>query len=328
MKIEVENIQSEEAENSIQSDNLTECRRCPRACGADRRAGKTGVCGVNAGIYIARAALHMWEEPCISGERGSGAVFFSGCPLRCIYCQNAKIADATIGRRITVERLAEIFLELAGKGAANMNLVTPTHYTEEIIQAVRLARRRGLQTPIVYNCSGYEKVETLQKLEGIVDIYLTDFKYMDAELAAEYSHAPDYPAVAKAALQEMVRQQGTPVFDEQGMMQRGVIVRHLLLPGAVRQAKEILEYVYHTYGNRLYISIMNQYTPLSQVESHPKLGRHVTGREYDRLLDYAIELGIEQAFIQEGGTAKESFIPEFDYEGVEKGRTGRDLSHG
>lgn len=304
------------------------CRLCPRECGADRQAGKSGVCGVDAGIYIARAALHMWEEPCISGTQGSGTVFFSGCPLRCIYCQNAEIADAAIGKRITVERLAEIFQELAGKGAANINLVTPTHYTEEIIQAVRQARNRGLQVPIVYNCSGYEKVETLQKLEGIVDIYLTDFKYMNTELAAEYSHAPDYPAVAKAALQEMVRQQSIPVFDGQGMMKRGIIVRHLLLPGAVRQAKEILEYVYHTYGNQIYISIMNQYTPLTRVKGHPKLGRHVTGREYDRLVDYAIELGIEQAFIQEGGTSTESFIPAFDYEGVEKGRTGRDLSHG
>ncbi len=328
MKIEEANIQSEETASSIQSDNLTECRRCPRACGVDRQSGRTGVCGVDAEIYIARAALHMWEEPCISGTQGSGTVFFSGCPLRCIYCQNAEIADAAIGKRITVERLAEIFQELTGKGAANINLVTPTHYTEEIIQAVRLARSRGLRIPVVYNCSGYEKVETLQKLEGIVDIYLTDFKYMNTELAAEYSHAPDYPAVAKAALQEMVRQQSIPVFDGQGMMKRGVIVRHLLLPGAVRQAKEILEYVYHTYGNQIYISIMNQYTPLPRVKGHPKLGRHVTGREYDRLVDYAIELGIEQAFIQEGGTSTESFIPAFDYEGVEKGRTGRDLSHG
>lgn len=328
MKIEEANIQSEETESSIQSDNLTACRRCPRDCGVDRKSGRTGVCGVDAGIYIARAALHMWEEPCISGESGSGTVFFSGCPLRCIYCQNARIADATIGKQITVERLAEIFQELAWKGAANINLVTPTHYTEEIIQAARLARDRGFQLPIVYNCSGYEKVETLRKLEGIVDIYLTDFKYMDTDLAGEYSHAPDYPVVAKAALQEMVRQQSIPVFDPRGMMQRGVIVRHLLLPGAVRQAKEILEYVYHTYGNQIYISIMNQYTPLPQVEEHPKLGRRVTGREYDRLLDYAVSLGIEQAFIQEGGTAKDSFIPAFDYEGVEKGRTGRDLSHG
>lgn len=321
-------MQSEEVAGFTQADNLTECRRCPRDCGAHRWSGKTGICGVDAGIYIARAALHMWEEPCISGERGSGAVFFSGCPLRCIYCQNAEIADAAIGRQITVERLAEIFMELAQQGAANINLVTPTHYTEEIIQAIRMARGQGLQLPVVYNCSGYEKVETLQELEGIVDIYLTDFKYMDTDLAAEYSRAPDYPNIAKAALQEMVRQQKEPIFDADGMMRKGVIVRHLLLPGAVRQAKEILAYVYHTYGNQIYISIMNQYTPLSRVEEHPKLGRRVTRREYDRLLNYAVSLGIEQAFIQEGRTAKDSFIPAFDYEGVEKGRTGRDLSHG
>lgn len=309
-------MQSRERENSIQFCDLTDCRRCPRACGADRYSGNTGACGVDADIYIARAALHMWEEPCISGNQGSGTVFFTGCPLRCIYCQNSQIAAAQIGKRVTIERLAEIFLELQAKQAANINLVTPTHYTPEIIEAVHLARDKKLQIPVVYNCSGYETVAALKQLEGIVDVYLTDFKYMDAVLAAEYSHAPDYPQVAKQALQEMVRQQPTPIFDANGMMKQGVIVRHLLLPGAVKNAKEVLNYVYHSYGNHIYISIMNQYTPLEQVEGHPKLGRRVTGREYGRLLDYAVELGIEQGYIQEGATAKDSFIPEFDYEGV------------
>lgn len=321
-------MQSRERENSIRFCDLTDCRRCPRACGADRYSGQEGVCGVDAGIYIARADLHMWEEPCISGEKGSGAVFFAGCPLHCIYCQNSQIAAAKAGRQITVERLAEIFLELQAKNAANINLVTPTHYTPEIIQAVQQARVKKLQIPVVYNCSGYESVAMLKQLENIVDIYLTDFKYMDAVMAAEYSHAPDYPQVAKQALQEMIRQQGKPVFDAEGMMRKGVIVRHLLLPGAVKNAKAVLEYVYHSYKNQVYISIMNQYTPMQQVADHPKLGRCVTGREYERLLDYALELGIEQGYIQEGATAKDSFIPAFNCEGVEKPGNSRDLSNG
>ena len=267
-------------------------------------------------ILAARAALHMWEEPCISGEHGSGTVFFSGCPLRCVYCQNAVIADAQAGTEISVERLAEIFLELQDRGAENINLVTPTHYTPEIIRAVKNARTEGLRIPVVYNCGGYEKVETLATLDGIVDIYLTDFKYMESELAGRLSHAKDYPEAAKAALAEMVRQQGTPVFDSAGMMKRGVIVRHLLLPNHIKNAKAVVKYVHETYGNQVYLSLMNQYTPLPQVENLPELNRKVTKREYERLLDYALSLGVENAFIQEGETAKESFIPAFDSEGL------------
>lgn len=293
------------------------CRLCPRECGADRAAGKKGFCGVaGTKILAARAGLHMWEEPCISGERGSGTVFFSGCPLRCVYCQNAVIADAAAGLEISEGRLSEIFLELQEKGAANINLVTPTHYTPEIVRAVQKARAEGLAVPVVYNCGGYEKVETLAMLEGIVDIYLTDFKYMEPELAGRLSHARDYPEAAKAALAEMVRQQGSPVFDAQGMMKKGVIVRHLLLPNHLKNAKAVVKYVFEAYGNRVYLSLMNQYTPLAQVEKLPELNRKVTKREYERLLDYALSLGVENAFIQEGETAKESFIPAFDGEGL------------
>lgn len=301
---------------------MKECTLCPRNCKVNRDAGEKGVCGVaGAGIVGARAALHMWEEPCISGEKGSGTVFFSGCPLRCIYCQNYEIAHAETGKRITVERLAEIFLELAQKGANNINLVTPTHYTPEIVQAVTLARSHGLTLPIVYNCSGYEKVETLKMLSGIVDIYLTDFKYMEPELGAMYSKAPDYPEIAKRALEEMVRQTGEPVFGdspsgEKEMLQRGVIVRHLLLPNHLKNAKAVVKYVYETYGDRVYLSLMNQYTPLEQVKNIPDLNRKVTEREYEKLIDYAIELGVQNAFIQEGETAEESFIPVFACEGI------------
>ena len=293
------------------------CTLCPRSCGADRAAGQKGYCGVGGTkIKAARAALHMWEEPCISGSQGSGTVFFSGCPLRCVYCQNRDIARAGAGKEITVERLSEIFLELQEKGAANINLVTPTHYTPEIVKAVAEARDGGLTLPIVYNCGGYEKPETLRTLEGIVDIYLTDFKYMDAEAARRYSHAPDYPEIAKEALGEMVRQQPEPVFDEKGLMKKGVIVRHLLLPGHLKNAEAVVKYVYETYGNRVYLSLMNQYTPLPGMEKWPEINRKVTRREYDRLLDYAVELGVENGFIQEGGTAEESFIPAFDCEGI------------
>lgn len=296
---------------------MKRCTLCPRNCNVDREAGERGVCGVTGeGILGARAALHMWEEPCISGECGSGTVFFSGCSLRCIYCQNYEIAHAETGKRITVERLSEIFLELAKKGAHNINLVTPTHYTPEIIRAVLRARACGLTLPIIYNCSGYEKVETLKMLEGIVDIYLTDFKYMEPDLAAKFSKAPDYPTIAKEALKEMVRQTGAPVFDENDLMKKGVIVRHLLLPNHLKNAKAVVQYVYETYGDQVYLSLMNQYTPLPQIRHIPELNRKVTDREYEKLLDYAIDLGVEQAFIQEGETAEESFIPSFSCEGI------------
>ena len=297
---------------------MSNCNLCPRQCGADRENGKSGICGVSGkNILAARAALHFWEEPCISGERGSGTVFFSGCPLRCVYCQNYQIAGTEVGMEIGEERLKEIFLELQEKGAHNINLVTPTHYTPEIIRAIRKAKERGLRLPIVYNCSGYEKVETLKMLKGIVNVYLTDFKYMEREAAVRYSKAPDYPEIARAALKEMMNQAGEAKFDENGIMQSGVIVRHLLLPGHVRNARAVVKYVYETYGDQLYLSLMNQYTPLPQVKKEfPELDRRVTEREYQRLISYALEIGVENAFIQDGNTAKESFIPMFDYEGI------------
>jgi len=271
------------------------------------------------GIVVARAALHMWEEPCISGRSGSGTVFFSGCNLRCIYCQNYEIAAGKRGKQISVERLAEIFLELQEKGAANINLVTPDHFVTGVAEAVLMAREMGLCLPIVYNGSGYEKREAIEDLSGIVDIYLTDFKYMDSGLAARYSAAPDYPEVAKAALAAMVSSVGEPVLDGNGMMKKGVIVRHLLLPGHKKNARDVLRYVHETYGDSVYLSLMNQYTPPARLKGIPdyrEICRKVTKREYDAVTDYAIGLGIRNAFIQEGDTAEESFIPAFDGEGV------------
>ena len=293
------------------------CVLCPRECGVFRREGQKGACRTSGeGILAARAALHFWEEPCISGTCGSGAVFFSGCPLGCIYCQNQEISRGGSGIRVSVEELSEIFLRLSDQGAANINLVTPTHYTPEIIRAVGKARKKGLGLPVVYNCSGYEKRETLESLKGTVDIYLTDFKYMEEETARNYSRAADYPDAAKEALAEMVRQQGEPLFLPDGRMERGVIVRHLLLPGHVQNAEAVVEYVFGTYGNQVYLSLMNQYTPISRIREYPNLNRRVTKREYNRLLDYALALGVEQGFFQEGETAGESFIPGFDGEGL------------
>ena len=296
---------------------LTDCVLCPRNCHADRINGRWGRCHETAEIVVARAALHMWEEPCISGDAGSGAVFFSGCPMGCVFCQNHNIAEAKAGKTITVERLSEIFLELQEKGAANINLVTPTHYVLQIIEALDLARKEGLSLPIVYNTSGYEKPETIRMLDGYVDVYLPDFKYMESELAAAYSGAPDYPKYAKAALKEMLHQTGNIQIDKDtGMIQKGVIVRHLVLPGTTKDSKAVIKYLIDTYGDDIYISIMSQYTPFDRLKKHPLLSRKVTRKEYNSVVDYAIDCGINNGFIQEGDVAEESFIPEFDYEGI------------
>lgn len=268
-------------------------------------------------VQGARAALHMWEEPCISGKKGSGAIFFSGCTLKCVFCQNREIAEGKYGKEISSQRLTEIFLELQGNGATNINLVTAGHFVVPVKEALLRAKEQGLAIPVIYNSGGYERVETLRFLEPVVDVWLPDFKYMDGRLAREYSKAEDYPQTAKKALEEMVRQAGECRFDKEGYIQKGVIVRHLILPGHTRDSMEILSYLHKTYGEHIYISVMNQYTPLPQVKDLEPLNRKVTRREYRRVLDFALELGIEQGYFQEGETAKESFIPLFDYEGLE-----------
>lgn len=293
-----------------------DCLLCPRKCGINRSTGQTGVCGVSSEIKVARAALHYWEEPCISGKRGSGAVFFSGCSLHCVFCQNREISDGKAGKVISKERLSDIFMELAVKGANNINLVTPGQYIPDIVWAVNDAKSRGMKLPIIYNTSGYENVTELKLLEGIVDVYLPDFKYMDSTLSARYSRAKDYPSVAKQALSEMVRQQPDVVIDDAtGLIQKGVIVRQLLLPGHVNDAKAVLKYLYDTYHDHVYISMMSQFTPIA-LKAYPEINRTVTRREYERLVDYALKIGITNAFIQEGDVAKDSFIPAFDCEGV------------
>ena len=295
------------------------CDLCPRKCLVDRKKGEKGICGQTENLKVARAALHFWEEPCISGAAGSGTVFFTGCQLRCIYCQNQPIAHGSVGKEVTADRLVEIFFELQQKGANNINLVTPDHYIPQIVQAIWRAKERGLTLPFVYNTGSYVSVEALHMLDGLIDIYLPDFKYMSPGLSKKYSHAPDYAEVAKAAIAEMVRQTGKAVFvngEEDNLILSGTIVRHLTLPGCMADSMQILKYLHETYGDMIYISIMNQFTPLSNLEKYPELNRRITDEEYETLVDYAIEIGIENGFIQEGDTAEESFIPAFDCEGV------------
>lgn len=293
------------------------CTLCPRNCNADRENGETGYCGESADLRVSRAALHYWEEPFISGKSGSGTVFFTGCPLKCVFCQNQSIANGSIGKSISVDRLAEIFLELQDKGACNINLVTPTHFIPQIAKALEKSKNHGLQIPIVFNTGGYEKAETLKLLDGLVDIYLPDLKYYSSKFSSKYSNAPDYFEIATQAIAEMYRQVGTPILDpDTELMKRGIIVRHLLLPRHLADSKKVVNYLHDTYQDTIYISIMSQYTPMRIFPDMPELSRRVTRNEYRMLIDYCIQLGIENAFIQEGDTASESFIPPFDCEGI------------
>lgn len=298
--------------------DMRDCTLCPRECHADRTAGRLGFCGQSDQLMAARAALHFWEEPCLSGTNGSGTVFFSGCNLRCIYCQNHTIAQGQTGKEINIERLSEIFLELQDKKAHNINLVTPTHFVPQIIKALQNAKDNGLTIPVVYNTSGYEKVETLKRLEGLIDIYLPDLKYHDPAISNRFSKADNYFVKAASALDEMLRQTGKPVFvnGEDSLMLKGVIVRHLLLPGCEEDSRYLLHYLHQAYKNDIYVSIMNQYTPMPQAASIPSLNRKISSEEYEKIVDYAIRIGIENGFIQEGDTASESFIPAFDCKGI------------
>ena len=289
------------------------CRLCARECGIDRAAGKIGRCGVSAEITLARAALHAWEEPIISGARGSGTVFFSGCSLGCVYCQNRVISRAEQGRAVSPERLSDILLELQGQGAHNINFVTPTHYAPSIVSAVADARAKGLSIPIVYNTSSYDRIDTLRALESTVDIYLPDLKYYRAQTAKDLSLAEDYCEVAWDAICEMVRQKPEPII-ENGLMRSGVIVRILLLPGHLAEAKLNVKRLFERFGDKIYVSLMAQYTPMPGMSA--PLDRRVSRAEYAELVDYAVRLGVKNAFTQELGAAEDSFIPPFDYTGL------------
>lgn len=289
---------------------LKKCNLCPRNCLVDR-SKTTGVCGMKDKLVIARASLHMWEEPCISGENGSGTIFFTGCNLKCIFCQNRDISTKLIGQEVSIEEFADICLNFQRQGAHNINLVTPTHFVPLIVDGIKLAKDKGLSIPIVYNTSSYETKETIKMLNGIIDIYLPDAKYYDDKYAIKYSHAPNYFNFSSNAIKEMYNQVGKPQFDENGMMIKGVIVRHLMLPGLKEDTKKILNYLYQEYQDNIYISIMNQYTPMKHFENYQELNHKINDEDYDEIINYALDLGIEKAFIQEGDTANDSFIPDF-----------------
>ena len=296
-------------------DVLQHCSLCPRHCGADRSHTK-GFCGGGTLPKLARAALHFWEEPVISGEEGSGTVFFSGCPLQCVFCQNYTISSGNFGQEIPVERLAEIFLELQEQGANNINLVTGSHYVPQIIQALNLVKKQ-LHIPVVYNSSGYETLETLRMLDGYVDIYLPDLKYMDKQRALRYSNAADYVEAATAAVLEMFRQVGPVQYDERGMLKKGLIVRHMVLPNGVEDSIDVLKWIADKLPLAdILVSIMSQYTPFHRSGDYPEINRRLTQEEYDRVLDALDDLGIENGFCQELSSAKEEYTPSFRLEGV------------
>ncbi len=290
------------------------CRLCPRACGVDRTRGERGLCGVPATLTLARAMLHHWEEPCISGDKGSGTIFFSGCPLGCIYCQNRPIATAQVGKEVPEGRLEEIFWELHAQGAHNINLVTATQYTPSVIKAIKSAKKQGFPLPFVWNSSGYESVKTLKTLDGLVDIYLTDMRYSTPRPAQAYSNAPDYPRVAWDAIAEMVRQRGSCIFDEHNLLKEGVVVRLLMLPGSEGEARLSLLRLYKEYGDKIYFSLMQQYTPMPSLP--PPLDGRVGEGAYARLVSYARRLGVTRAYVQEREAAEDSFIPHFDLTGI------------
>ena len=299
-------------------DIPSRCALCPRRCGADRAAGQAGCCGAAGTLKVARAALHFWEEPCISGTRGSGTVFFSGCALKCCYCQNYPISAENFGREITVERLAEIFLELQGQGAHNINLVTPGQWQPWIIAALDKARADGLRLPIVCNTGGYETAESVARWQGYIDIWLADLKYVSPALSAQLSAAPDYFAAARTAIEAMMAQAGRPVCDAKGMMQRGVILRHLALPGHIDDSFAVLDQMaaWNDADPGCFIpSLMSQYTPFYKAKE-AGIGRRITTYEYRRVVNYAVDKGLGAGYMQQRSSAKEEYTPAFDLSGV------------
>lgn len=292
------------------SSNIKSCNLCPRNCKVDRTY-QYGFCEGGDLAKVAKVYLHLWEEPCISGTKGSGTVFFSNCNLKCIFCQNYEISHQGKGIEVTPWELSRLFLFLQDRGAHNINLVTPTHYIPQIVEALDLAKRDGLTLPIVYNTNSYENIHALKLLEGYVDVYLPDFKYYDDKYAIKYSNAPNYFYYASKAIDEMFNQVGTPVIDENGLMRKGVIIRHLMLPGLLFDSKKIVDYIYKRFGSNVYLSIMNQYTPVGQALEYKELSEKISKRYYNKFIDYCIGLGIENAYVQQDGSASTEFIPDF-----------------
>ena len=291
------------------------CELCPRRCRVDR-VKTLGFCGAGENLRVALVSLHKWEEPCLVGENGAGTIFFSHCNLKCVYCQNFSISHGGYGAEISIERLAEIFIEQQARGAANIELVTPTHYTDKICAAIDLAKAHGLTLPIVWNSNAYENLETLELLRGRVDIFLPDLKYFDDEPAKTFSNAPNYLAIASAAIKKMFALVGSPKFDGDKIT-RGVIVRHLILPNFRRDSIKIVDWLYKTFGDEIFISLMNQYTPVFRAGDLKKISRALTTFEYKSVVEHATKLGIKNCFVQIGKTADKNFIPNFNLNGVE-----------
>ncbi len=317
LKVVAASVNSANVEGELASSPYKCCMLCPRACKVNRLAGKRGVCGADATLRLGRAALHWWEEPCLVGEQGSGAVFFSHCPLQCVYCQNKELVAGS-GIDVTNEQFAAAVLRLQNEEhAANINLVTPTHYTPSIAEALQRLRASGqLHIPVVYNTSSYDSLAALHLMDGVVDVYLADFKYVSATEAGLLSRASNYPEVALAAIDEMLRQVPAWEEDEEGLLKRGVIVRHLVLPGRVQESMKALQVLHSCYDNKVRLSIMSQYTPLAGGMERYGLQGRVSEAEYEQVLDFADWLGIEDYFWQQGDAAQESFVPEFNGEGV------------
>lgn len=288
------------------------CNMCPRQCGVDRKES-VGYCRMPYEFTLARAGLHFWEEPPVSGKNGSGTVFFSGCNLGCVYCQNYEISHGNVGKTVSAKRLCEIFDELADKGAHNINLVNPTHFAEQLADVFAVYKKK---IPVVYNTSGYEKVETLQRLEGKVDVYLPDLKYINSDKSFRYSAAKDYFDFASSALLEMKRQCPENIYDSDGLIKKGLIIRHLILPKNTNQSIAILRWIYDNLGQDTAISLMAQYTPYGKIEDYPELQRKITEREYNKVLNFATEIGFKNIFTQEFSSSSEEFIPDFDLTGV------------
>ena len=310
------NIDTKDIYDSCFFDMLGKCNLCPRKCSINRLEGQLGYCNASLDIKVAKVSLHQWEEPCISGTLGSGTVFFSNCNMRCVFCQNHKISQEGIGKTVSIVHLSEIFLEHQKKGAHNINLVTPTHYVPQIIEALKLAKNRGLKIPILYNSNAYENIDTIKALNGFIDVYLPDLKYYRNKYALRYSKSPNYFNVAREVITEMVSQVGTPKFDAAGIIQKGVIIRHLMLPGLLFDSKKVIDFIYSTFDNSVYISLMNQYTPMYNATNYPEINKPLNPHHYDALIDYCLNLGITNCFIQEGGTSSKVFVPDFDLSGV------------
>lgn len=296
--------------------DMQNCTLCPRLCHADRTKS-FGFCHASDKVDIALVSLHQWEEPCLSGTNGAGTVFFSHCSMRCIFCQNHEISTEGKGITVSTKRLSQIFLEQQARSAHCLDLVTPTHYLPQIIEALDIAKKNGLNIPVVYNTSGYERPEIIEQLRNYVDIFLPDFKYYFKETAQAYSHAPNYPEIVKKAIASMYKIVGKPQFKD-GIMQKGMIIRHLVLPWHYKESMEIVKYIWETYHDDVYLSLMNQYTPMYKAKNHPKLKRKLTTFEYDKVIDFTLDLGLKNCYIQQGKTATTKFVPNFNGDNVIK----------